>query len=535
MTRRLQASVESVDGKAFERLIPVIVDVPRADPGLGFEKYVSAIASAIMGGQPAQYTVGLYGPWGTGKSSILLALMEKLKNHGSAVTAVTFDAWRHQQAHNLLAPLMWTLKGAFDQQTDDRVPWRKIFGGLELQAFGFGFRVPAETDVGGEATGAVEDYMEAIQSFAKIGQSLEKDHRIVVLVDDLDRCSPDRVIEVVEAIRLLMDVPGFVFVVAIDYDVLIDAVETRYPHADPHRFVEKIVQVPFRIPNINPNVNDYLHQVVVNWTQLRKEWFTGLPDEEIRSVIGLALRDNPRQIKRILNSYMVARHIDWDGLARSESKAKALLSSLAMQLRWPDEFEELVADIRRYRRGQGSKVPNPILAAVETYKEWIATGDDEIEANDDRRDFVEFLRRHLDGQLSLRIVDEAMRIASDVSGGDAKASETPEERRRGFMGKVMSLFADQGHGFEVRQQGDTASLLSGGEVLVRILNVRSVPRTFDLKVRNSIIRADYKPPVAHQVEGEWTLFHFDAGARHLLDDVLDDASSLISYVQSQVR
>lgn len=518
----------TIDTTGVDRPIPVIVDLPRADPGLGFEKYVSAIAAAIVGGQPAQYTVGLYGPWGTGKSSILLALEERLKKYGRAATTVTFDAWRHERTQNLLAPLLWTLMHALSQKEAQSPFWKKIFSGLELQAFGFGVKIPDTSENRTQkAIGAVQEYMESLQSLATIGEKLAPGSRIVVLIDDLDRCSPDRVIEVIEAIRLFMDVPGFVFVLAIDYDVLIDAVRTRYPHADPHRFVEKIVQVPFRIPNVNPNVGDYLKQVIGNWDSLRGEWFIGLTDNEIRSVIGLALRDNPRQIKRMLNSYMVARHIDWDGLANSAPKARILLASLAMQLRWPQEFEELAADIRRYQRGAGANVPNPILGAVETYKDWLTPPETEIDHDDNSRDFSEFLRKHLDRQASLRIVDEAMRVASDVSGIETANLQTPEQRRIEFMNKVLGRFSNLADGFEFIRLTDGGELIRKGSLLAKVYELRSVPQTFKVKIADSALGPAYSGLARMKTEGKWTIYSFELGPGRSLEDALDDAAQLL--------
>ena len=51
--------------------LPIIVGTPSATPGLGFDSYAEGIAAAALDGAPARYTIGLYGPWGTGKSSLL--------------------------------------------------------------------------------------------------------------------------------------------------------------------------------------------------------------------------------------------------------------------------------------------------------------------------------------------------------------------------------------------------------------------------------------------------------------------------------
>ena len=74
--------------------IPIISDVPRDDPGLGFAEYAEALADAIRGGNPAQFTIGIYGQWGSGKSSLLNAIAKNL-SRSSDVIPVLFDAWRY--------------------------------------------------------------------------------------------------------------------------------------------------------------------------------------------------------------------------------------------------------------------------------------------------------------------------------------------------------------------------------------------------------------------------------------------------------
>ena len=54
--------------------IPIIADLPTADPGLGFAEYASAFACAIRGGTPPEFTIGIDGSWGSGKSSLLRAI-----------------------------------------------------------------------------------------------------------------------------------------------------------------------------------------------------------------------------------------------------------------------------------------------------------------------------------------------------------------------------------------------------------------------------------------------------------------------------
>jgi KAP family P-loop domain len=96
----------SVSGdQVMAQPIPIIADVPRADPGLGFAEYAEALADAIRGGQPAQFTIGIYGEWGSGKSSLLNAVAKNLSQK-TDVVPVLFDAWRYERTGHIVVPLL---------------------------------------------------------------------------------------------------------------------------------------------------------------------------------------------------------------------------------------------------------------------------------------------------------------------------------------------------------------------------------------------------------------------------------------------
>ncbi|WP_454084193.1 KAP family P-loop NTPase fold protein [Georgenia sp. Marseille-Q6866] len=517
--------------------IPVIVDVPRADPGLGFQNYVNAVAGAILGGTPAQYTVGLYGPWGTGKSSILFALRERLEAE-KRVTTVLLDAWRHERADNLLGPLVYEIRRAMGDKPDAKEKWTRIFGGMELSAFGFGFRVPASADRAEAAQESIAAYMRGISALSSIGESIPAGERVVVFVDDLDRCSPDRVLEVVEAIRLVMDVPGFVFVLAIDYDVLVRAVETRYPHADAHHFVEKIVQVPFRIPSIRSR-GGYLEQIVPDWAPLKNVWFRDIAADQIESLVYVALRDNPRQVKRVLNAFMVAKHIDWDGLYGHKAKSLALLELLALQAAWPSIYQRLVAGLGAYERSKidNSMPPNAVLGAVDEYKEILA----EVEAAEsegmDRLSM--FLNRHLTADSSFSIVLAASRMASDSIVGESRLQASAFDQREFFdyvVGRISSLpFVE----VSVRNEALSTAALACGPHEVKIIDVMSSRGLFTLAVPASLV--DLSPRVhsfaksvaAPKRQGKTARFVFGGQGASALEESLDSARKLLIAIAGQ--
>lgn len=206
--------------------------------------------------------------------------------------------------------------------------------------------------VDGESTHVVEE----INAFRKaFDDLLEKAgvKQLVVLIDDLDRCLPDTAIETLEAVRLFVFTSRTAFVIAADEAVIEYAVrkhfpdlpDTTGPQTYARSYLEKLIQVPFRIPALgdtetriyvtlllmgaelgekDPAFNDL---IAVARERLKRPWKSGSLDAaSVKSALGekaprannaLALSDqigpilasgakgNPRQIKRFLNTLVL--------------------------------------------------------------------------------------------------------------------------------------------------------------------------------------------------------------------------------------
>jgi KAP family P-loop domain len=62
-----------------------------------------------------------------------------------------------------------------------------------------------------------------------------------------------------------MDIPGFIFVLALDYDVLVRAVSYKYSHVSGHILIEKMVQVPFRVPRLDLDPDTFARELIPDW------------------------------------------------------------------------------------------------------------------------------------------------------------------------------------------------------------------------------------------------------------------------------
>ena len=125
---------------------------------------------------------------------------------------------------------------------------------------------------------------------------------LAVFLDDLDRCRRDRVVEVLEAINLFLDLPGVCFFLGIDWDRLVGVLpETVRDQGD--EFLEKIVQVAFDLPEVSPTgVQEYVGGLL-DGTELATV-LTGADGEAAEDVrvFSRALETrHPRHVKRFLN------------------------------------------------------------------------------------------------------------------------------------------------------------------------------------------------------------------------------------------
>jgi uncharacterized protein YjbI with pentapeptide repeats len=119
--------------------------------------------------------------------------------------------------------------------------------------------------------------------FEKLIENFFNNKRVVIFIDDLDRCSPEKAIEVLEAIKLFLDVKGCIFVLGIDRRVISRGIELKYKELNENNtdkfisgnnYLEKIIQLDFFLPKIS---------------------------EDYYELILKGIEGNPRKIKRILN------------------------------------------------------------------------------------------------------------------------------------------------------------------------------------------------------------------------------------------
>lgn len=370
---------------------------------IGHSIIADSIKELIYDDDLSPLTIGVFGDWGVGKSSVL-KMVELACDGDQETLCLTFNGWLFQGYDDAKAVLMEVIIRELSEKRDSenkagtvvktllkRVDWFRLTrraAGLAATAGLFG--VPLDLDAvlekvqgafqdafskrgeikkedmegvfdaakellktGGEEATAVTAVHQFRKSFVNLLE-ICKVKRLVILVDDLDRCLPNTAIEVLEAIRLFLFVPGTTFIIAADENMIAYAVRKHFPDLPvtgkpleyTRSYLEKLIQVPFRIPNLNfREVQNYIALLLLQndmkkvpkrfaalhekrMLALRQPWDLSVLDEvAAESLIGDKLTDverisirlsygtamqltegvsgNPRQIKRFLNTLML--------------------------------------------------------------------------------------------------------------------------------------------------------------------------------------------------------------------------------------
>jgi hypothetical protein len=163
---------------------------------------------------------------------------------------------------------------------------------------------------------------------------------LVVFIDDLDRCSDDVVVQVCEAVKLYLDAPGLIFVIACDLSVISRSVSgsARGDEGVGRTYLEKIVQVAHRVPTPD---NDAVKRLILGYAE--RSGTVDLIDEAVIEILSDRTGRNPRRIKRILNSFVLEYHLDqrWKVYPLG---SVALLTAVLLQHLYPSFYDWLVRE-----------------------------------------------------------------------------------------------------------------------------------------------------------------------------------------------
>lgn len=382
---------------------------------LGFDVHASLIKGLIDEPKMLPITIGVFGDWGSGKSSIMQSLKKAYDNENNKNTiCLQFNGWVFEGYDDAKAALIEAILKSFHENKTFpqkvRNKAKKLFTSVNwMRVIGFGMKNLASPLVTASLTGGASiglqilnwlqdlgsnpeeisekikglDYDVFKKKFFKENAPLDLDEqyqlvrefrddfsdllkkanvkKLIVLIDDLDRCLPDRIIDNLEAIKLFLNVENTAFVIGADPRIVRDAIRHRYKDlvsrdesADENKrvvvdYLEKLIQIPYNLPKLSDTEvetyitllfcedtivgKDDMEAVLQAFKEFRKnDRYSVFGIEQIKAVVNQEserkqletkvslisklspliagnLDGNPRQIKRFLNTFVLRKKL----------------------------------------------------------------------------------------------------------------------------------------------------------------------------------------------------------------------------------
>lgn len=383
---------------------------------LAYEPYAELIYEIAISDRLNPITIGLFGSWGSGKSTLLDIIQKKIEfnqHTDKNIKAIKVNAWLYEGYDDAKTALMETiLRKIKDEITIPeecknnllklikKVDWLRL--GLTIAKKGIPLAVSALSGnpapaiisaLGGlndidwaneEKVNELQEKVSKVKEFIKddendkenvvenvrtfrtefenlLGQS--NIDNLIIMVDDLDRCSPDRIIDTIEAIKLFLAVNKTTFILAVDDEVLKYSIKRKYPRIDDEKstdiskdYIEKIVQLPIDLPELSEiDIKNYIlllicemflkKESLINLISFLKEkgifikgeiisvndiysFSEGKEDSileqpslkaafqdylslfnKVSDIVSNSLKGNPRQTKRFMNKFFIRKRL----------------------------------------------------------------------------------------------------------------------------------------------------------------------------------------------------------------------------------
>ena len=323
--------------------LTLLGDHPHVDGGdpLEFDRIAENLTALVLSSRGSTpFTLGIEAGWGRGKSTLMRKLEQSLDRE-PAVTTVWFNAWtsdRGTALEGLIKAVLDRLDPGVLRRAARRqqlLGWARAVSTAVAELLRLGTVANAiwsQISTDPKARNDMRELMvHAMEEWTGARRSAEPQRLLVVFVDDLDRCSPDSVLQIFEAIKLYLDAPGFVFVVGYDRTVVSDAILDAKQYSESttsHNYLEKIIQIVYRIPDPGDAEVNALMDLYLDRSE------TGaLFDSSARALVIEQNTRNPRRVKRFINGFVLEYGLDseWRDLG-----PETLVRVLILDLYFPD-------------------------------------------------------------------------------------------------------------------------------------------------------------------------------------------------------
>ena len=273
--------------------------------------FAKRIAQTIIDRENSEgIVIGIYGVWGEGKTSVLNFIEEELKNSESVIS-IKFNPWRYTDENAVLTHFFQVLASSLNAKL--KTQNEKI--GEIFQKYGklLNFEIPlVGINVGETIEGAGDILADVdIEALKKRIENIlqENKKKVVVFIDDIDRLDKNEVHAVFRLVKLTADFAYTTYILSFDERMVSSAIADRFGEGNiqaGQNFLEKIIQVPLKIPVAQPEaLKNFCFELINNAFSSNN---IEVNENEVRRFVGefsnniLCKLDTPRLAVRFGNT-----------------------------------------------------------------------------------------------------------------------------------------------------------------------------------------------------------------------------------------
>ena len=362
-----------------------VIDKPRTGGArdlLGTDKYLESLIRFIKTAQMPT-TIAIQGEWGSGKTSMMnqikFQICESEEKPTNEYYGVWLNTWQYSLMkttdealvsiiHGMTAEILSIINSKHESAASSVT--RQVGSVLGVLAKAAAKTAISTTGLDGDGivdsvTGGNQSettvlaLRDALQN--AVNKCLEEDKKagnnnkgFLFFIDDLDRIDPPVAVEILELIKNIFEVDNCLFILAIDYDVIVKGLEPKFgPLTDKNErefrsFFDKIIQLPFRMPVANYNIDTFLIKSLqrVNYIGNTED-----SDEDFKALITKmaveSVGTNPRALKRLINTLsliQIMNEIEPGDFGEKRHERLMNFGFVCLQIAYPSIYNMVVSE-----------------------------------------------------------------------------------------------------------------------------------------------------------------------------------------------
>ena len=404
---------------------------------LDFKYLTETVTDIINDKNLSPSSIGVYGNWGSGKSSLMQMCIEGLSKEKNTL-CIKFNGWLFEGYEDAKTAFLGTILDKINKKKSPTGKAKEILkrlykntDKLKLASMGLKYGIDFLT-TGGIGTIAditvksilskikdkprnvsekdidnilkkefkSEELRKNIKTFQKDFTELLKESKIdklVVFIDELDRCNPATILDTLEAIRLFLFTQNTSFVIGADERHVIYSVRKKYSEIEGNQidigkeYLEKMIQYPIRIPQLSSREVEFYILCLLLQNELNDEDFNKFLDfiskskkdnflefelsyeklneelpkiatnsrdtlllaKQLSSVLSIGLNGNPRHCKRFLNSLSMREKMSFH---RNLTLDRKVLAKLMLLEYFKAELFRKLSEIQSLEKGKPNEL-----------------------------------------------------------------------------------------------------------------------------------------------------------------------------------